>query len=171
MEKRINQKITIYIKDQKDNFIEQIKNVNLNDEDKYRLMEFVYNYEHLVLEKTDFQKRKRVKNIVPFCDRCKGKRSNGEQCSRRKKNEAEFCGTHIKGIPHGKIDDTEEKNVDIKKRISVWAEEIMGITYYIDESNNVYSPNDILNNIENPNVIAKWEKVGDAYNIPSLFKY
>tara|TARA_B110000967_G_C18849751_1_gene543973 strand:+ start:133 stop:645 length:513 start_codon:yes stop_codon:yes gene_type:complete len=170
MEKRINQKITIYIKDLKDHFIDQIKNVSLNDEDTYKLLEFIYNYEHLILEKTDFQKRKRVKNIVPFCDRCKGKRSTGEQCSRRKKNEGEFCGTHVKGIPHGKINDTVEENVDIKKRITVWAQEIMGITYYIDESNNVYSPNDILNNIENPSVIAKWEKVGDTYNIPSLFK-
>ena len=46
----------------------------------------------------------------------------------------------------------------------------MGITYYIDMNNNVYSPSDILGNIENPRVIAKWELQDGKYTIPSLFK-
>ena len=45
----------------------------------------------------------------------------------------------------------------------------MGITYYIDEYKNVYSPEEILKNVENPKVIAKWEKQGDKYTIPALF--
>ena len=46
----------------------------------------------------------------------------------------------------------------------------MGITYYVDKNNNVYSPSDIMNNIENPNVIAKWVFDGEKYTIPALFK-
>ena len=78
-------------------------------------------------------KRKRVKNIVPYCDRCKARRANTEQCSRRKKEDEEFCGTHIKGIPHGRIENNDEDSGPKKKKIQVWVEEIKGITYYIDK--------------------------------------
>ena len=54
--------------------------------------------------KEDFIKRKRIKNIVPNYERCIAKRANGEQCTRRNKNGEQFCGTHIKGTPHGIID-------------------------------------------------------------------
>lgn len=170
MEKRLNSKIGVYVKTLKDNFKQKIQTMDLSESQIFEILNYVYEYEHLTITKEDFQKRKRVKNIVPFCDRCKAKRANGEQCSRRKKDESEFCGTHIKGIPHGQIINNENSIENNKKRITVWAEEIMGITYYIDSNHNVYSPSDILGNVENPNVIAKWEKHEDKYTIPSLFK-
>lgn len=170
MEKRINNKIYNYIQTFKDDFKEKLSNSNIEQDKLYEVLQYLYQYEHLMIDKNDLQKRKRVKNIVPFCDRCKAKRANGEQCSRRKKDESEFCGTHIKGIPHGRIN-IDDNSIESKKRkITVWAEEIMGITYYIDSNKNVYNPSDILNNVENPNVIAKWELQGDKYTIPSLFK-
>tara|TARA_X000000368_G_scaffold361176_1_gene305257 strand:- start:212 stop:727 length:516 start_codon:yes stop_codon:yes gene_type:complete len=169
MERRINHKIGSYIRQLKDDFKSKLQELNLEEEQMYGVLNYIYTYDHLTIEKCDLQKRKRVKNVVPFCDRCKAKRANGEQCSRRKKNESEFCGTHIKGIPHGQIKKDNNSVEDNKKKITVWAEEIMGITYYIDQNNNVYSPSDILNNIENPGIIAKWEMEGDQYIIPSLF--
>ena len=39
----------------------------------YGILNYIYTYEHLTIEKGDLQKRKRVKNVVPFCDRCKKK--------------------------------------------------------------------------------------------------
>ena len=170
MEKRINNKICAYIQTLKEDLKNELNKLELDQDKLYTVLQFIYDYDHLSIEKTDLQKRKRVKNIVPFCDRCKAKRANNEQCSRRRKEGSDFCGTHIKGIPHGQInmDNVEEDNK--KKKISVWAEEIMGITYYIDINKNVYSPGDILKEIENPRVIAKWEKLGDKYVIPSLFK-
>jgi hypothetical protein len=171
MEKRLNCKIGMYVKTLKDDFKQKIQTMDLSESNIFEILNFVYEYEHLAITKEDFQKRKRVKNIVPFCYRCKAKRANGEQCSRRKREESEFCGTHIKGIPHGQITNNEIDSVENnKKKISVWAEEIMGITYYIDSNHNVYSPGDILSNIENPSIVAKWEKHGDKYTIPSLFK-
>ena len=169
MEKKLNNKVGSYIGNLKDDFKQKISLMDIADEKKYEILQYIYNYEHLIIEKQDLQKRKRVKNIVPFCDRCKAKRANTEQCSRKRKKESEFCGTHIKGIPHGKINlNNEEENK--KQNVTVWAEEIMGITYYLDNNNNVYSPSAILNNVENPQIIAKWEKDGEKYTIPSLFK-
>ena len=170
MEKRLNSKIGTYVRTLKDDFKQKLQTMDLEENKMFEILNFIYEYEHLTISKEDFQKRKRVKNVVPFCDRCKAKRANGEQCSRRRKDDLEFCGTHIKGIPHGKISSNKNSVENNKKKITVWAEEIMGITYYIDMNNNVYSPSDILGNIENPRVIAKWELQDGKYTIPSLFK-
>tara|TARA_B100000674_G_C37911872_1_gene948986 strand:+ start:912 stop:1427 length:516 start_codon:yes stop_codon:yes gene_type:complete len=169
MERRINYKIGLYIRQLKEDFKSKLSNVEMEEEKMYELLNFIYTYKHLEIDKNDLQKRKRVKNVVPFCDRCKAKRANGEQCSRRSKDDSKFCGTHIKGIPHGQIEENGNNIEDTRRKVTVWAEEIMGITYYIDKNNNVYSPSDIINNIDNPNVIAKWEMEGDKYIIPSLF--
>jgi len=169
MERRINTKIGSYIRQMKDDVKSKLQDLDLDQDKMFDILNYIYTYDHLTIEKSDLQKRKRVKNVVPFCDRCKAKRANGEQCSRRKKNESEFCGTHVKGIPHGQIQKDSNSVEDKKKKITVWAEEIMGITYYIDDNNNVYSPGDIMNNTENPGIIAKWEMEGDTYIIPSLF--
>ena len=82
------------------------------------LLQELYDQPVLKLDKTDFQKRKRVKNVVPLHDRCIACRANGEQCTRRRKGDSEYCGTHIKGTPHGIISkekqDSEPKEM-IKK--------------------------------------------------------
>ena len=106
------------------------------------------------------QKRKRVKNIVPTFERCRAKRANGEQCTRRKKTSHQLCGTHIKGTPHGMIQLSEK--VDEMKKISIWAQDIKGIIYYIDENHHVYDTKDIYENKINPKIIARWEKNDDG---------
>ena len=169
MEKRINKKITQHLSIFKEQLKEKLYELNINNEDKIKFLEFLYNYPHMLIESTDLLKRKRVKNVVPYCFRCKAKRANGQQCSRRKRGDTDFCGTHVKGIPHGKIDMNYTDEENSKKTITIWAEEIMGITYYIDENKNVYSPEEILGNIENPKVIAKWERNGEIYTIRELF--
>ena len=62
--------------------------------------------------------------------------------------------------------------MDIHKIKKVWAQEIRGIIYYIDKNNNVYNPDDIMNNKTNPDIIAKYtyDKTHDKYDIPDLFK-
>ena len=54
------------------------------------------------------------------------------------------------------------------QKIEVWAQDIQGIIYYIDKSNNVYQAEDIMANKMNPKIIAKYTKVGEQYNIPDL---
>ena len=154
MEKRINKKIHQFFLD----FKQDIK----NEFDKYpdmdrthysSILQFVYDYPNVEIDKTDLTKRKRVKNIVPLHERCCALRANCEQCTRRKKDGSDYCGTHIKGRPHGEV----------------WAQDINGIIYFIDHNNNVYDHSDIINGVVNPKVLAKYEKIGENYIIPNIF--
>jgi hypothetical protein len=50
------------------------------------------------------------------------------------------------------------------KSVEVIAKEIDGIVYYVDEFKNVYKTEDILNEKENPQIIAKYESIsGDKH--------
>jgi hypothetical protein len=181
MEKRINKKVSTYIYDFKNDIVSKLKKTldtypydgsehittNINE-----IIDYIYNYDtiekkNVDITKEDFQKRKRVKNTVPMYERCCAKRANGDQCTRRKRDGSQFCGTHCKGTPHGNIDDIAAAEENIK--VDVITVEIKGIVYYVDDNGNVYDTEDILSNKTNPRVIAKYNKIGDSYEIPSLF--
>ena len=168
MEKRLNKKTEQYITNFKDNIRDKAQQMGFSKDDKMnQLLQYVYDYERLSFEKEDFQKRKRVKNFVPVFDRCCAKRATNEQCTRRKKEGIEYCGTHMKGTPHGIIDNQEDAKVTTQK-MEVWAQDIQGIIYYIDKNNNVYKAEDIIANKINPKIIAKYIKNGDLYSIPEF---
>lgn len=168
MEKRLNKKIEVYITHFKDNVKEKVSQLGLSkDEDMNKLLQYIYDYDRLCLTKEDFMKRKRVKNTVNLFDRCCAKRANGEQCTRRKKEEDEYCGTHMKGTPHGIIEAHDEPKNTMQK-IEVWAQDIQGIIYYVDKSFNVYQAEDIITNKTNPKIIAKYVKNGEQYSIPEF---
>ena len=172
MERRLNIKIEEYITKFKDAIRD--KTFELDIEDKHKvaeLMGFIYDYGRLTLQKDDLIKRKRVKNSIPELNRCTAKRASGEQCTRRRKDECEFCGTHSKGTPHGLVQSSADglvHNTNATQKMEVFVEEIKGIVYYLDKHGNVYKTEDILEGKENATVIAKWIKVGDAYAIPEL---
>ena len=120
MEKRITAKTRLYFQ----NFKEVLKNKIVRDnkmsaKDMNDLVQFIYDYPQCTFLPQDFQKRKRVKNIVPFFERCCALRANGEQCTRRKKDHPKFCGTHVKGIPHGEITQTETPKTHKKKHVGL----------------------------------------------------
>ena len=139
--------------------------VNINNSN---FLKFIYDFENLSLLKDDFKKRKRIKNQVPQYERCEARRANCEQCTRRKKDDCSFCGTHSKGTPHGVVDSSNNENKKITK-IEVWVKEIKGINYYVDADNNVYLPGDILSNVPNPRKIGKCEMTTTgAFHIPEL---
>ena len=50
----------------------------------------------------------------------------------------------------------------------VFAEEIKGIVYYIDNNYNVYNTEDILSEKINPRIIAKYVKDDNKYTIPEF---
>jgi len=135
------------------------------------MLQQVYDYQNITLLKSDFSKRKRVKNVVPFFDRCVACRANSDQCTRRKKDKSNFCGTHIKGTPHGVIEE-HNSSTEIEKKVSVWVCDIKGIMYYIDNNNNVYDSEEVMKNMTNPKIIAKYEKniiEGESvYTIPAF---
>ena len=126
-----------------------------------QLTKFVYEYEKLKLTKEDFMKRKRVKNMVPIQQRCLAKRANGEQCTRKKKEGCDYCGTHTKGVPCSIMDDEKDGGDNPKlnqQSVNIWVQNIKGIEYFIDGSQNVYKHEDVINNSTNPRIIAKYSK-------------
>lgn len=169
MEKRINKKVESYISNFKESIKNQVLHENFEDKQKVNdFLSFIYDFERLCLTKEDFIKRKRVKNTVPTINRCNAKRADGEQCTRRRKKDCEFCGTHSKGTPHGLVLDGDMAE-NINEKIDVIAHEIKGIVYYIDKHSNVYNAEDVLQNIENPRIIAKCGLNSNGeISIPSL---
>jgi len=168
MEKRLNKKVDSYITSFKDNIREKVGQMGMSKNDQMnQILQYIYDYDRLSFTKEDFQKRKRVKNFVPIFDRCCAKRASNEQCTRRKKEGSEYCGTHMKGTPHGIIDLQDETKVTTYK-VEVYAQDIQGIVYYIDKVNNVYQAEDIVSNKINPKIIAKYVKNGENYSIPEF---
>lgn len=174
MEKRINKKINEYIftykQHIKDKLLDLSKESAIEDDKFTNLIQVLYDCPTLMLSKDDFQKRKRIKNVVPLHERCCALKAANEQCTRRRKGELDFCGTHIKGIPHGIInsDNKAEKLENVERTMTVTAQDFNGIIYYIDDKNNVYDTVDIHNNKQNPKIIAKYVLENEQYTIPEF---
>jgi hypothetical protein len=139
------------------------------------LLQQLYDRPILKLTHEDFEKRKRAKNVVELQVRCTALRANGEQCTRRKKNDSNYCGTHNKGTPHGLAvnNDDSINNTLCPHNVSVWAHDFNGIVYYIDVNMNVYDTAAVVNGVDNPSVIAKYTKTidnegNDVYCIPNF---
>lgn len=169
MERRVTKKCDLYIQSLKNDIKEQMDKSDISKSSDYsKILQYIFDYPSITFLKDDFQKRKRAKNFICSNDRCNAKRASGEQCTRRKKEDNEYCGTHIKGLPHGEVDimeATQKKPTSIE----VFVQDINGINYYIDNKNNVYNTEEILKNSPNPSVIAKYTKNAKGeYKIPSL---
>jgi len=172
MDKRINAKITSDVVNFKTNLRNIISdkiathNDPIINSDFEEILQYVFDFKICEISKEDLTKRKRTKNVVPSSDRCCAYRANNEQCSRRKKDGSLFCGTHIKGTPHGVIN--ESIPLSTTENISLTVQEIKGIHYYIDNKLNVYKHEDILQNNPNPSIIAKCVKHGEKYSMIDL---
>ena len=171
MERRLNKKIESYVCEFKDNIKKQslLLNSDKHTEQNDALLQYICDYDRLILTKDDFVKRKRVKNVVPYLERCCAKRATDEQCTRRKKVGCEFCGTHVNGTPHGVVtDDVNDLPNASTKTIEVWAQDMHGIIYYIDKIGNVYQAEDVVGNKINPQIIAKYVLKDNVYSIPEF---
>tara|TARA_B110000285_G_scaffold234962_1_gene313928 strand:+ start:2802 stop:3290 length:489 start_codon:yes stop_codon:yes gene_type:complete len=157
MENRINRLVEIYFIDFKDDMRNLINNTDINNDNKTTLLEFLYNYEKLEITKENITKRKRVKNVLPVNDRCVACRANGEQCTRRRKDTNEYCGTHVKNRPYGVI--TNVSNSHNTVSVTLRIEEVNGIVYHVDELNNVYDNEDIIKKANMPAIIGKFSSV------------
>ena len=208
MEKKLNKKVQEYQVEFKNNIKKWLEEqkvhivkknsgdmTSIMQEDKTSdLLKFVFDYTAFELTKDDFQKRKRAKNTIPQNEKCVANRSNGQQCTRRRKPGHDLlCGTHLKGTPHGVYTnnntncDNETQNTNSSSsgqvstsssssssnskgtKVEVWVQEIKGINYYIDSVNNVYRTEDIISSKSNPDIIAKWKlNANDKYTIPEF---
>jgi hypothetical protein len=157
MDKRVNQQLEKYLVQFKDHIKQKATTLDFSETHKIsELLEFVYGYERLVFQKDDFIKRKRLQNAIPEDNRCIAKKSCNEQCTRRRKEGSEYCGTHFKYAAQ------LEGAKGAVKKIEVSAKEMEGIVYYVDEFQNVFRTEDILNEKENPQVVAKYEQLNSG---------
>lgn len=187
MERNVNKRIENYIIEFKDDIKRKLFEFDpfLDKHKANQFLEYVYDYNRLVLTKEEFVKRKRIQFEIPEAERCVATLSSGERCSRRKKTNNEYCGTHTKmgettSQNHNLAgDETSNPTVgeegEFRTNISVtsnqlelYAEDIGGIMYYIDKHNNVYKTEDILENKKNPQIIAKCVKDGNSWKIPEF---
>jgi hypothetical protein len=168
MDKRINKVIEDYVVKFKDNIRTKINELGFEEQSKINdLLEYVYEYTRLEICRDDMVKTKRTKDSVPGgLNRCNAKRCSGEQCTRRRKKDSVFCGTHSKGTPHGVAINTVDENAS--QRIELVAKEIGGIVYYLDNFGNVYNTEDILDEKQNPRIIAKYQLANGHYSIPEF---
>lgn len=160
MEKNIRGKIANYEGEFKDNLKKWLLDNNASilcgtcDKTNDFIQHFS-DFPKLELTVQDFQKRKRIKNNVPDYNRCIAMKCNGERCSRKQKNDGtQFCGTHIKGAPHGTFTNNLEMNK--KKLVNLYLQDINGIARYIDENKNIYSTQDIVDKVNPPKIIGKY---------------
>ena len=157
MEKRVNKLFETYIISFKDQAKKKVNELHFENKQKiHDLLEFLYDYPRLTITKDDLVKRKRIKNTIPSTNRCNAMRANNEQCTRRRKSNCEYCGTHSKGTPNGFVQMNQCALTNIKK-VELVLEEVNGIAYYIDSFHNVYKTEDILSGKENPQIIAKYK--------------
>jgi hypothetical protein len=146
MENRIKKKVTSYINKFKDDIVTEMNSIQLNvdgnTEKVQKLAHYITTYSRLNLLDDDFSKRKRVKNHVPQYDRCSAKRADGCQCTRRKKDGDDHCGTHLKGTPHGEITQNEG---DKKKKVELTIINDKGISHYVDSAGKQFSAEMVMN--------------------------
>ena len=151
MEHKCNENIINYLNIFKSQILKKMGDIDFID--------FIKSYPILSLDKDDFTKRKRQKTKIPLFNRCIAKKAGGSQCTRRKKDDLSFCGTHIKGRPYGTVNNSKTQSY---KNVTVYTREIKGILYYMDDIENIYHPKDILENKCNPRIINKFDKNEDG---------
>ncbi len=120
MDKYINKRIETYVSQLKDDLRAKIGELfattSQTDEMKTQineLLEFVCEYERLVIPKDEIIKPKRVSNQIPDANRCCAKRANNEQCTRLRRLGSNLCGTHFNNTPYGIII-FDEQNANTK---------------------------------------------------------
>lgn len=106
------------------------------------IIKLIYDYDKLTLSKEDFTKRKRTKNHILTELRCCAKRANGLQCTRRKKDTYDFCGTHIKATPHGTF--TPSHSSSSTTKIELTPVDQHGIIYYTDSHGQLFDIETIM---------------------------
>ena len=153
MENKINKKVEQYLDGYREILKGRILELDIESDIQSKLLETLYSLETLKLDREDFMKRKRVVSQVAIGERCIAKKANGEQCTRKRKDECSFCGTHEKCQPHGVV--IASKNERSMRRCCITIVDINGINYYVDDDKNVYNSADILTNNNNPRIIGK----------------
>ena len=99
-----------------------------------------------------FGVKKRNRRVLPKDKQCMGRKLDGAQCTRGRKDGTEYCKSHMNKLPFGRIDDVMHAKVAMKrgrkkkggsidnnKYIVTQIETIGESNYLVDDNNFVYS--------------------------------
>lgn len=168
MDKKINKIIETYVATYKQEIKNKAVSIGFADQDKIGdLIEYVMEYERLVLKKEEFIKQKRTKNAISNVNRCMAIISSGGQCTRQRKKNCDLCGTHEKGNPLGLVNPDTLQETEVFT-LTVASVDINGIVYFIDDKNNLFNTEDIINEDDNPKIIGKAKQENGVYKIVSF---
>lgn len=123
-----------------------------------------------IIEEVDLesiQKNKKYsRRKVPDNKRCLGRKIDGLRCTRSKILNKNFCRSHLKSLPNGRIDDgidfknnKKSRKYDNENYICVYKKNINNITYLLDNENYVY-----INDLMSPIRIGKYNIIENKIN-------
>jgi hypothetical protein len=161
MEKRANMLIDTFIVKFKDDIRDKVISLGLDDVVANDIIQFVYDYDRLVIDHDAIARPKRTKTSIPIASRCSAKLANNEQCTRKRRKDCDFCGTHANSKPNGLMTNEEEHAEFLKssnQKVEISAEDVNGIIYHVDSFGNAYNTEDILRGSENPRIIGTFTK-------------
>ena len=116
--------------------------------------------------------KKYCRRKIPDNKRCLGRKIDRLRCTRSKILNYDFCRSHLKSLPNGRVDDGKtinkkplkcgrkkkyEKNVN--DYICVYKKKINNRIYLLDEENYVYK-----NNLVSPDRIGKYNNADNKIN-------
>lgn len=147
-------------------FIEELKNNNVQISDKV-VENFINKDFNDIMNKFTNNLKKRNRKTLQNDLRCMGRKIDGKQCTRRKKNGNEYCQSHLKKLTNGRIDEDytqpKKKNKRGRKRkvefdprayddeyITTWEDIVDDEKVLVDVNNNVYSFD-----LTNPKLLGK----------------
>jgi hypothetical protein len=95
------------LKEECENIIEKICHLKMLDKEDIMekcLPKSIYFNEQAnnIIQK---KKKKGNRRVLPTHEQCLGRKMDFTQCTRKRKDATEFCGSHIKNLPNGKIGD------------------------------------------------------------------
>jgi hypothetical protein len=103
MDKKINKIIETYVTTYKQEIKNKAVSLGFAEQDKIDLIEYVMEYERLVLKKEEFIKQKRTKNAISNVNRCMAIISSGVNAPANEKKELRTVRDARKGNPLGLV--------------------------------------------------------------------
>ena len=156
----INYENTKFFRDFKDDLYKKAETLGIqNNKETTELLQYMYDYPCIEFSLDDFTKSHRSKNHILNENRCCANKSNNLQCTRKRKTDKTmFCGTHIKGTPHGVVSHEHITEADLIPSTvrPLQRLEINGIMCNVDNCGHVYVHEDVVRNVKKPRIFSKY---------------
>ena len=94
--------------------------------------------------------KKNKKTILASSEICVARKADGQRCTRKRRENYEYCGKHSSHLKYGRADDNKPSDTTDEKYVMTWHENIDGTDYLVDDQNVVYTYN-----LENPEIVGK----------------